>query len=98
MIKFHVIKQRFLFYKSCFILEFNRTKELFSLVKKSFYKKLNSEEQQKVKSQTKSLLKLIPAFLIFMLPAGTLWLFLFFKLIPSMLPSSFRTNTKNKDI
>ena len=82
-------------YKNSFIQEYKESKELFFLVYKSFKTTLNLEEKQKVREQTIDILKVIPAFILFMLPAGTLWLFLFFKLFPTMLPSSFQKKNNN---
>lgn len=94
------IKQRFITYKNCFIQEYKECKALFFLVKKSFKQPLTIEEKRKVKAQTFDLLKVIPAFAVFLLPLGTLWLFLLIKLVPGILPSAFRTHTtttKNRD-
>jgi len=72
------------------IVELNQSKELVILLKKSTYKKLTDEEKERVKSQLIDILKGIPAFAVFMLPGGILLLPLLIKLIPEILPSSFR--------
>ncbi|WP_299677744.1 LETM1 domain-containing protein [uncultured Tenacibaculum sp.] len=95
MLTIEEIKALLHHYKTSFIQEYKETIEWFFLIKKSFKQELNLEEKQKVKEQTIDILKVIPAFLIFMLPAGTLWLFLFFKLFPTLLPSSFQKKNNN---
>jgi len=72
------------------IAELNQSKELVILLRKSTYKKLTEEEKERVKSQLIDILKGIPAFAVFMLPGGILLLPLLIKLIPEILPSSFR--------
>ena len=72
------------------IAELNQSKELVILLRKSTYKKLTEEEKDRVKSQLIDILKGIPAFAVFMLPGGILLLPLLIKLIPEILPSSFR--------
>jgi len=72
------------------IAELNQSKELVILLKKSTYKKLTEEEKERVKAQLIDILKGIPAFAVFMLPGGILLLPLLIKLIPEILPSSFR--------
>ena len=68
------------------------SKELFILLKKSTHKKLSDQEKNKVKAQLLEILKGIPAFAIFMLPGGIILLPLVIKLIPDILPNSFRDN------
>ena len=70
--------------------EFRESKELAVLLKKSAYQKLSDDEKEKVKEQLLDICKGIPAFAIFMLPGGALLLPLLIKLIPDILPSSFR--------
>jgi len=70
--------------------ELRESKELMVLLTKSTHKKLSEEEKEKVKEQLLDILKGIPAFAIFMLPGGALLLPLLIKLIPGILPSSFR--------
>lgn len=70
--------------------ELQESKELVVLLKKSTHNKLSEEEKGKVKEQLLDICKGIPAFAIFMLPGGALLLPLLIKLIPDILPSSFR--------
>jgi len=76
--------------KKRLIKELHQSKELVLLLKKATHKKLSEEEKEKVKAQLIDILKGIPAFAIFMLPGGALLLPLLIKLIPDILPSSFR--------
>lgn len=77
--------------------ELKESKELVFLIKKSFSVKLSEEEKQKIKQQTLDICKTIPAFTVFMLPGGALLLPLLIKLIPDILPSSFRENEEDLD-
>lgn len=70
--------------------EFEESKELAVLLKKSTYHKLSDQEKEKVKEQLLDICKGIPAFAVFMLPGGALLLPLLIKLIPDILPSAFR--------
>ncbi|MFY0630818.1 MAG: hypothetical protein JXR05_10590 [Flavobacteriaceae bacterium] len=70
--------------------ELQQSKEAMSLIKKSTYSTLTEEEKEKVKVQMLDICKAIPAFAIFMLPGGALLLPLLIKLIPDILPTSFR--------
>ncbi|WP_271405342.1 LETM1 domain-containing protein [Tenacibaculum soleae] len=70
--------------------ELQESKELVFLIKKSITTSLSDEEKNKVKTQTLDICKAIPAFAVFMLPGGALLLPLLIKLIPDILPSSFR--------
>ncbi len=76
--------------KKRLIKELQESKELVFLMKKSITTKLSDEEKSKVKEQTLDICKAIPAFAIFMLPGGALLLPLLIKIIPDILPSSFR--------
>lgn len=78
--------------------EIRESKELFSLLTKSTHKKLTSEERVKVKNQLLDICKSIPALAVFMLPGGALLLPLLIKLIPDILPSSFREDSIDIDI
>jgi ribosomal protein L7/L12 len=71
--------------------EIYESKELVELLVKSTKTSLNAEEKDKVKKQLIDILKTIPAFAIFMLPAGTILLPLVMKFIPKhiLYPSSF---------
>ncbi len=70
--------------------ELSQSKELMQLLTKSTYQKLTDKEKEKVKAQLLDILKSMPAFAVFMLPGGALLLPLLIKLIPEILPSSFR--------
>jgi len=72
--------------------ELIESKELMLLLTKSTHTKLTVEEKEKIKEQLLDILKGIPAFAIFMLPGGVLLLPLLIKLIPGIMPSSFRNN------
>lgn len=72
--------------------ELKDNKELISLVNKSFTEELSTEEKEKVKSQFKDLIRSVPAFAIFMLPGGMLLLPLILRIIPDLIPSSFKRN------
>ncbi len=76
--------------KKRLVKELHQSKELVLLLKKATHKKLSEEEKEKVKAQLIDILKGIPAFAVFMLPGGALLLPLLIKLIPDILPSSFR--------
>ncbi len=76
--------------KKRLIKELHQSKELVILLRKATHKKLSEEEKDKVKAQLIDILKGIPAFAVFMLPGGALLLPLLIKLIPDILPSSFR--------
>ena len=70
--------------------ELRESKELMQLVTKSTYQELTEEEKSKIKAQLFDIFKGIPAFAVFMLPGGALLLPILIKLIPNILPSSFR--------
>ncbi|MDG1528307.1 MAG: LETM1 domain-containing protein [Polaribacter sp.] len=78
--------------------EIRESKELFSLLTKSTHKKLTSEEKKKVKEQLLDICKSVPALAVFMLPGGALLLPLLIKLIPDILPSSFREDSIDIDL
>lgn len=82
--------------KELFLKELQESKELVFLLKKSVTQKLSEEEKGKVKEQMLDICKAIPAFAIFLLPGGALLLPLLVKLIPTILPSSYRENTVDK--
>ncbi|CAI8426165.1 MAG: Uncharacterised protein [Flavobacterium sp. SCGC AAA160-P02] len=71
-------------------IELQQSKEAVRLIKKSTHTTLSEEEKEKVKSQLLDICKAIPAFTVFMLPGGALFLPLLIKLIPDILPSAFR--------
>lgn len=83
--------------KDKFIEELRESKELISLVNKSFTHELNSEEKEKVKSQFKDLAKSLPALAIFMLPGGLILLPLILKIIPDLIPSAFKENEVDRN-
>lgn len=70
--------------------ELSQSKEAMHLVRKSMNAKLNEEEKEKIKVQLLDICKSIPALAVFLLPGGALLLPLLIKLIPDILPSSFR--------
>jgi hypothetical protein len=76
--------------------ELVESKEAMRLIKKSTKTKLTLEEKLKVKMQLLDICKSIPAFTVFMLPGGALLLPLLIKLIPDILPTAFRENSKEK--
>ncbi len=76
--------------RTLFLNELKESKELIILLRKSIRTPLTKEEKIKVKSQLLDICKSIPAFTIFLLPGGSLLLPLLIKLIPTILPSSFR--------
>ena len=78
--------------------EIRESKELLSLLTKSTHKKLTLEEKKKVKEQLLDICKSIPALAVFMLPGGALLLPLLIKLIPDILPSSFREDSIDIDL
>ena len=53
---------------------------------------LSDEEKSKVKSQFFDIVKSVPSLAIFMLPGGVLLLPFILKIVPDLLPSSFRDN------
>lgn len=78
--------------KEKFVIELKQNKELISLIKKSMVQELSGDEKEKVKTQFLELLKTMPSLAIFMLPGGALLLPLVIKIIPSLIPSSFKDN------
>jgi len=74
------------------IKEVQQSKELMLLITKSTHSDLTKEEQKKMQSQLKDVLKTIPSLAIFLLPGGAILLPIFAKLIPNLLPSSFDDN------
>jgi hypothetical protein len=82
--------------KARLLEELDESKELVFLLKKSITTALTDEEKAKVKEQILDICKGIPAFAVFMLPGGALLLPLLIKLMPTILPSSFRKdNSEN---
>jgi len=72
--------------------ELFQSKEAIYLIKKSINSELSTTEKQKIKVQMLDICKSIPALAVFLLPGGALLLPLLIKLIPDILPSSFRDN------
>lgn len=70
--------------------ELSQSKEAMHLIRKSTHAKLSQEEKEKIKIQLLDICKSIPALAVFLLPGGVLLLPLLIKLIPDILPSSFR--------
>ena len=70
--------------------ELFQSKEAIYLIKKSINSELSAIEKQKIKVQLLDICKSIPALAVFLLPGGALLLPLLIKLIPDILPSSFR--------
>lgn len=73
-------------------LELKESKELVALIKKSMTEELTVEEKEKVKQQSKDILKSMPAFAVFMIPGGTILLPMMMKILPDLLPSAFKDN------
>ncbi|HTO38473.1 MAG TPA: LETM1-related biofilm-associated protein [Brumimicrobium sp.] len=78
--------------KDKLIDELKESKELISLVNKSFTEELTAEEKEKVKTQFKDIIKSVPALAIFMLPGGMILLPIILKIIPDLIPSAFKKN------
>jgi hypothetical protein len=70
--------------------ELFQSKEAIYLIKKSINSELSSTEKQKIKVQLLDICKSITALAVFLFPGGALLLPLLIKLIPDILPSSFR--------
>lgn len=75
--------------------ELTQSKEAMALIKKSMHTSLNEQEKERVKEQLLDIFKAIPAFAIFMLPGGLILLPIVIKLIPDILPSSFREDDES---
>lgn len=78
--------------KDKFVTELLESKELLALLTKATTTELSKEEKKKVKEQFKDLVKSMPSLAVFMLPGGAILLPLLLKVIPNLLPSSFRDN------
>jgi len=76
--------------------ELSQSKEAMYLISKSTHSKLSAEEKEKIKVQLLDICKSIPALAVFLLPGGALLLPLLIKLIPDILPSSFREDPQKK--
>jgi hypothetical protein len=82
--------------KDKLIKELKESKELITLIQKSTKEELTKEEKDLVKSQFMDILKSMPSMAIFLLPGGGLLLPLILKLVPDLLPSSFKDNELEK--
>lgn len=85
-------------HKRLFLQELSESKELIFLLKKSVTTSLTKEEKFKVKEQMLDICKAIPAFAVFLLPGGGLLLPLLVRLIPSILPSSYREEASTDNL
>ena len=70
--------------------ELKQNKELLSLLFKYTHTKLSDKEKDQMKDQLIEVFRTIPAFAIFLLPGGLILLPIVAKLIPDIMPSSFR--------
>lgn len=70
--------------------ELRQNKELLNLLFKYTHTKLSEKEKEAMKNQLIEVFKTIPAFAIFLLPGGLILLPIVAKLIPDIMPSSFR--------
>jgi len=77
--------------------ELKQSKELIYLIKKSTLQELTKDEKELVKTQFLGIVKSMPSLAIFMLPGGALLLPLVLKIIPDLIPSSFRENEIDKE-
>jgi len=82
--------------KNKLVEELKQNKELIALVNKSLTQELSTEEKEKVKHQFVDLVKSMPALAIFMLPGGALLLPIILRIIPDLIPSSFKQNKLDK--
>jgi hypothetical protein len=82
--------------KDKLVQELKESKELISLIQKSTKEELSKEEKELVKSQFMDILKTMPSMAIFLLPGGGLLLPLILKIVPDLLPSSFKENDVEK--
>lgn len=83
--------------KDHLVEELKQNKELLALFNKSIVKELTPDEKEQMKSQFKELIKSMPSLAIFMLPGGALLLPIILRIIPDLLPSSFRHNQLKDD-
>lgn len=79
------------------ITELKESKELVSLIKKSTTTELTKKEKELVKDQFMDILKSVPSIGIFLLPGGALLLPLILKIVPDLLPSSFKENQVDQE-
>ncbi len=83
--------------KDKLVKELKESKELIALIQKSTKQELTKEEKEAVKSQFKDILKSMPSMALFLLPGGSLLLPIILKIVPDLLPSSFKDNEIEKD-
>jgi hypothetical protein len=83
--------------KDKLISELKESKELVALIQKSTTKELTKEEKEMVKNQFMDILKSVPSIGIFLLPGGALLLPLILKIVPDLLPSSFKENQVDQE-
>jgi hypothetical protein len=83
--------------KDKLISELKESKELVALIQKSTTKELTKEEKEIVKNQFIDILKSVPSIGIFLLPGGALLLPLILKIVPDLLPSSFKENQVDQE-
>jgi hypothetical protein len=72
--------------------ELKDSKELMALIAKSTTSELSKEEKEQAKTQLKDLARTIPSLTIFLLPGGSLLLPIILKIIPDLVPTTFRSN------
>ena len=78
------------------ISEIKESKELMALLQKSTKQELSPQEKEQVKEQVYDILKSMPSLALFLLPGGTLILPIVMKLVPELIPSSFKINEVEK--
>ena len=83
--------------KEKLITELKESKELVALIQKSRSKELTKQEKEMVKNQFMDILKSVPSIGIFLLPGGALLLPLILKIVPDLLPSSFKENQVDQE-
>jgi hypothetical protein len=82
--------------KEKLVNELKESKDLIALIQKSTKHELSKEEKEQVKTQFMDILKSMPSMAIFLLPGGALLLPLILKIVPDLLPSSFKENDLEK--
>ncbi len=78
------------------VTEIQQSRELVALIRKSTKQELTKEEKEAVKSQFMDIVKSMPSLAIFLLPGGTFLLPIILKIVPDLMPSSFRENEIEK--
>ena len=78
------------------VAEIKESKELMALIQKSTKQELSPQEKEQVKEQVYDILKSMPSLALFLLPGGTLILPIVMKLVPELIPSSFKVNEVEK--